>query len=63
MSDYYPPVLRCEIAHAMVRIDRAMHECALENHCKPGYHCPLGGRFAPESEPYQPSDAWETSKH
>lgn len=41
MSDYYPPVLRCEIAHAMVRIDRTMHECALENHCKPGYHCPL----------------------
>ena len=63
MNHYYPPVLRCEIAHAMVRIDRTMHESAMENHCKPGCQCPLSGRFAPESAPQKTPDSWGTTKH
>ena len=40
------PILRCEIAHAMVRTDRTQAECAHEHHCPPGVVCPLAGCFA-----------------
>ncbi len=63
MNNYYPPVLRCEIVHAMVRIDRTMHECAVENHCKPGCHCPLSGHFQPESALNQPIAGWLNTRH
>ena len=62
MSNTYPPVLRCEVAHKMVRINRPMHECALENGCTPGCQCPLSGSFAQEHASYRTPGEWGAIK-
>lgn len=42
MNESYSRIIRCEIAHKMVRINQTQRECAVEQGCSPGCHCPLG---------------------
>ena len=62
MSTTYSPVLRCEVAHVMVRVDRPISECALENGCTPGCQCPLIGSFAQSHANYRTPGAWGAIK-